>query len=325
MPSLTHSFTPHHQSNARRLDLADPALLALGQVLREREYAFTTVTPATHSIVMQRTARSAHSAHSLRDVFGWNLPFDPAQFPLAADLLLAANATTPASGDRLRSAVRFATLGSHLFVHSAFPTIKEDSVFFGPDTYRFARAIERLASARSLGRVVDIGTGSGAGAVVAAAHATALVLCDINETALAAARTNLALNHCQGTLVVSDILAQVDGAIDTVIANPPFIADPLGRAYRDGGADWGTALSVRIAGQALQRLSPGGRLLLYSGAPIVAGRDVLADALEPLRSHAVSEWRYEEIDPDIFGEELVEPAYANVERLAAVALTVTLA
>jgi hypothetical protein len=34
---------------------------------------------------------------------------------------------------------------------------------------------------------------------------------------------------------------------------------------------------------------------------------------------------YEEIDPDVFGEELDTPAYAAVERIAAVSLNVTVA
>ena len=33
---------------------------------------------------------------------------------------------------------------------------------------------------------------------------------------------------------------------------------------------------------------------------------------------------YEEIDPDVFGEELENPAYAEVERIAAVVLTLTM-
>ena len=33
------------------------------------------------------------------------------------------------------------------------------------------------------------------------------------------------------------------------------------------------------------------------------------------------EWRYEELDPDVFGEELEVPAYRQVERIAAVLLT----
>ncbi|HYQ54943.1 MAG TPA: SAM-dependent methyltransferase, partial [Pseudomonas sp.] len=33
-------------------------------------------------------------------------------------------------------------------------------------------------------------------------------------------------------------------------------------------------------------------------------------------------WVYREVDPDVFGEQLSEPGYERVERIAAVALTV---
>ena len=32
-------------------------------------------------------------------------------------------------------------------------------------------------------------------------------------------------------------------------------------------------------------------------------------------------WTYREMDPDIFGEELLNPAYAEADRIAAVVLT----
>ncbi|MNC68306.1 hypothetical protein D3C75_1188850 [compost metagenome] len=34
-------------------------------------------------------------------------------------------------------------------------------------------------------------------------------------------------------------------------------------------------------------------------------------------------WMYKEVDPDVFGEQLLEPGYEQVERIAAVVLTVT--
>ena len=34
-------------------------------------------------------------------------------------------------------------------------------------------------------------------------------------------------------------------------------------------------------------------------------------------------WHYQELDPDVFGEQLLEPGYQPVERIAAVGLTVT--
>src|SRR5207248_934976 len=46
---------------------------------------------------------------------------------------------------RWRSLVRFSSLGDMLLVHSGFPTEAPDAVFFGPDTYRFCRALQWIA------------------------------------------------------------------------------------------------------------------------------------------------------------------------------------
>src|SRR5438105_7016775 len=81
------------------------------------------------------------------------------------------------AGPLFRSNVRFSTLGDQLFVHSGFPTEQADAVFFGPDTYRFARFIRHsLGSMKRPGnlrrlRILDIGAGSGAGGIRAAAFA----------------------------------------------------------------------------------------------------------------------------------------------------------
>jgi hypothetical protein len=107
-----------------------------------------------------------------------------------------------------------------------------------------------------------------------------------------------------------------------VIANPPFLADAAHRQYRDGGGALGTGLGLAIVEQALERLAPNGRLLLYTGAPIVSGVDRFKLAVEALRDHRVADWSYQELDVDIFGEELEQPGYEDVERIAAVVLTV---
>src|SRR5690606_29046796 len=99
--------------------------------------------------------------------------------------------------DGWRSRVRFSTLNNLLFVHSAYPTQAADAVFFGPDTYRFARAIGQYLAQRSrpVLRAVDVGCGAGPGAIVVAqacpeAQVWAL---DINRAALAATTVNAML------------------------------------------------------------------------------------------------------------------------------------
>jgi hypothetical protein len=103
-----------------------------------------------------------------------------------------------------------------------------------------------------------------------------------------------------------------------VVANPPYLADEMHRAYRDGGGALGADLSVRIAREALERLPRGGGLVLYTASAIVDGEDLLLRALLPhLRG---TRFDYRELDPDVFGEELDRAAYRNVERIAVVAL-----
>ena len=241
------------------------------------------------------------------------------------DALNAAGCLAP-SGAQFRSTVRFSSLGSQLFAHSAFPTEESDAVFFGPDTYRFARAIGHAIKgmpARARPRILDIGAGSGAGGLHAAALlknvSPSATLTDINQAALRFCRINAALNGLSSVEVVeSDLYAQVTGAYDLILSNPPYLVDPLARLYRHGGGEFGGALSVEIAAQGVARLAPGGRLLLYTGSAIVEGVDPLREALSRRLNNRVARFSYEEIDPDVFGEELEAPPYDRADRIAAV-------
>jgi len=300
------------------------ALVALGKALAQEGYHFITPTPETHRRVVARRER----ARDLRDVFGWSLPFLPSLLPARlVELLCDADALVD-EGSELRSRVRFASLGVSLYVHSAYPTEARDAVFFGPDTYRFCSFLQRSVPAART--VVDIGCGSGAGGLVAAnkSGATRLVLSDVNDEALAFSRVNVELSRVAGvtsrSIVVetphSDVLAGVDGELDLIVANPPYMRDAAARAYRDGGGAHGEALSVRIVRDSLARLTPSGVLLLYTGVAIVSGVDVFRASIDELLRGCT--FQYEELDPDVFGEQLDQPGYEHVERIAAIGLTV---
>ncbi|HEY2733807.1 MAG TPA: hypothetical protein VGI70_07465, partial [Polyangiales bacterium] len=119
------------------------ALFHLGRELRARDYQFITITPQTHQFVLDRSERFGRPAQDLRDVFGWNRPFERSIVAPALFELLQAAEAIERIGDQFRSRVRFSSLQGQLFVHSSFPTIEADAVFFGPDTYRFCRLLER--------------------------------------------------------------------------------------------------------------------------------------------------------------------------------------
>jgi methylase of polypeptide subunit release factors len=295
-------------------------LAALLQALDQEGYAFTTVTPATHQRVLAR--RPGQAARDLRDIFGWSMAFARDTLPGdLLDLLREGGGLEERSGV-CRSLVRVSSLSGRLFLHSAYPTDAADSVFFGPDTYRFARFVEASAENLETPRhLVDLGAGAGPGGISAAGllGPERISLADINHQALALACAN-AMAAGMDVETVDGGLDAVEGEIDLIIANPPFIADAKGRDYRDGGEMLGAGLSLDWARQSLDRLSPGGTMLLYTGSPIIAGEDRLLGALAELAEEADASLRYEELDPDIFGEELEQPAYAEAgaERIAAV-------
>ncbi|MEV6600878.1 class I SAM-dependent methyltransferase [Actinoplanes sp. NPDC051346] len=302
------------------------ALKELGTALKDFGYAFTTVTPATHARVNGRPHNAL--ARNLRDVLGWSRPCTRDVLPSGIAALMDAAGVLERDGDLWRSQVRFSTYDGELFVHSAYPTTAPDAVFFGPDTYRMADAATAHLAARDrpVRRAADIGCGTGAGAIAVAKRIpdAEVLAVDINPAALRFTEVNVALAGTAGVRPChSDLLGGVDGDFDLIVANPPFMIDPVGRAYRDGGGPEGHDLSLAILDAAAERLTPGGSLVLFSGTGIVAGHDPLrAAAAERLKDTGLT-WTYREADPDVYGEELDGEAYAHAERLAVVVLTAT--
>jgi len=305
---------------------ADQALLQLGRRLRADGYRFTCVTPATQARVNARP--QAQQAHDLRDVFGWSRPFSPSLISTDELQQLTAAGVLQGEGDLLRSTVRWSSLDDLLLTHSAWPTDSSDAVFFGPDSYRFAQVIRDHLQQRMhpVQHAVDIGCGSGIGALLialAAPHAQVSAV-DINPLALRYTAINAALAGVANVSVEpSDLLAGITGTFDLIVANPPYMLDASKRTYRHGGGTLGAKLSLRIVEQACQRLDAGGTLLLYTGVAIVEGRDALLETVRQRLQGSSFSWVYREVDPDVFGEQLLEPGYQQVERIAAVALTLT--
>lgn len=307
----------------------DAALIELGRYLQRAGYDFTAVTPLTHHYHNQRFGHGA--AQHLRDIFGWNRPFEPALVSHNEFKLMQRAGILVQQNDMWRSNVRWSSLNSMLCAHSAYPTDAQNAVFFGPDTYRFAHLIQpwlqannTSANKTTVGRAVDIGCGSGAGALlVAKACPNAEVLAvDINHEALRLTAINAQLAEVDNVVpVYSNLLDEVAGKFDLIIANPPYMLDPLERDYRHGGGKLGAELSIRIVDTALSRLAPGGTLLLYTGIAIVDGVDPFLMNLKHQLSSYNGQWHYSEMDPDVFSDELLKPAYHQVERIAAVHLT----
>jgi methylase of polypeptide subunit release factors len=305
-----------------KLDERQSAALRLLQELDGIGYDFVAVTPATHERVVGRADKEA--AQDLRDIFGWSLPFDEGLLPVEILGAMREAGLIEACGARWKSKVRVSTVHGRLFLHSAFPTDEEDSVFLGPDSIRFADFVAAELADIAATRIVDIGAGAGVGGIVAAGMLpdASLELVDLNARALGLARVNCAHAGVEASIYPSDGVEAVPPGFDLALANPPFIIDEDGPAYRAGGGMYGAEISRDWALAAAEKLAPGGRLLLYTGSAIVAGRDLLLESLVEALPDLGCSLSYREIDPDIFGEELEKPGYRDVERIAAVGATV---
>jgi SAM-dependent methyltransferase len=329
------------------------ALVDLGRALMEAGYDWICPTPQTQALVNGRFVN--RKAHDLRGLFGWNRPCSPdvlAALPptLVQSLCEAGVLQIAIDRETLRSRVRFSSFAGTLLAHSAWPTHDPESVFFGPDTYRFGVFLERelgLPAARQWASrpagsrpftLVDVGCGTGAAGILAArlledpapgAAGLRVVFTDENPRALRYTRCNAqlaglpdpAFEQGEGLLAVSE-------PIDLVLANPPSLMDPPYRRTRDAAGEMGTGHTLRVVEEALQRLAPGGRLLLCAGAPVADGVDLLWRALQPVLARAQAErgavHRYSLIDPDVHSAELQQAELAEVERLAVVGLSVQL-
>ena len=122
-------------------------------------------------------------------------------------------------------------------------------------------------------RAIDLGTGSGIHAILAADHCISVIGADINQRAIAFAKFNAMLNGKSNVeLVLSDLFKSIDGPCDLLLANPPYAPDSAakpGDNFWSGGVK-GTDLLRRIVEALPDRLDQDGiahLIALYPNPP----------------------------------------------------------
>src|SRR5205085_4146782 len=126
----------------------------------------------------------------------------------------------------------------------------------GTETYTLARATIR----KRVRSVLDIGTGAGVHAILAAAHADRAVGVDSNPRAVNFARLNAILNDAWNAVFLEgDLFRPLGGErFDMILANPPFVPSPVYELrYRDGGPS-GADVLRRIVASIPDYLQAGG-------------------------------------------------------------------
>lgn len=126
---------------------------------------------------------------------------------------------------------------------------------------------EVRSRARPGDRVLDMGCGAGANAILAAQITDQVVAVDVNPLAVEATRANAERNEVQSfvTTFHSDLFEHVDGDFDLIVFDPPFRwfqpRDLLERAVTDENY----RSLARFMDEAASRLRPGGEVLVFFG------------------------------------------------------------
>jgi release factor glutamine methyltransferase len=194
----------------------------------------------------------AHPAPSVGD------PLRPLRFPFVAKLLGKAIALSY----RLTGKDRYDDFRVER-VHGA-PFVVMPSVF-NPKVPRTGEFLAGQLDSRLVGpeaEVLDMGTGSGVCAVIAARYARRVVAVDINPEAVRCAGINAMLNHVEHKIDVrhGDLFAPVKERFDVVLFNPPFL---LGTPRDDRDRAWrSNDVAERFAAGLDAHLKPGGFALV---------------------------------------------------------------
>jgi release factor glutamine methyltransferase len=125
-----------------------------------------------------------------------------------------------------------------------------------------------LAEVRSTDRVLDMGTGSGVNAILAAGTATSVLAVDINPHALAATRANAEGNGLADRIEVrhSDVFSTVDGTFDLIIFDPPFRWFAPRDLLEAASTDENYRTLTTFFHSARRHLTPDGRMLIFFGS-----------------------------------------------------------
>jgi release factor glutamine methyltransferase len=162
------------------------------------------------------------------------------------------------AGARAATRRTFTYLGRTLIVPPEVMPISGTSALLG-------QAV--LAEVREGDRVLDMGTGSGVNAILAASKSTDVMAVDINPHAVDAARENAECNGVADRVTVrqSDVFSDVGGRFDLIIFDPPFRWFAPRDLFEAAMTDENYRAMSTFFREAHRHLAPGGRMLIFFG------------------------------------------------------------
>jgi SAM-dependent methyltransferase len=230
-----------------------PGIAALAELLRRAEYTAPTIQQVLGSEESEFLARSATLPAHVRRLESSPLPAAPLVrlfvLSLRADRAAVDDASAPlgAAGlqrlglvrveeDEVVPLVRIVPHDELLIASD--PIGGQAGASFVPGVHRPSATLAHLTVRRPVRRALDVGTGNGVQAILAAQHAEHVVATDVNPRALRFAEFNARLNgrdnvECR----LGSFLEPVAGErFELVVSNPPYVVSPESElVFRDSG------------------------------------------------------------------------------------------
>lgn len=219
--------------------------------------------PRTRREVYLRRLSEAGDLGTLIRLFRLGEPVGPAEAgaalaPADLDALLDAG-FLERRDDSLAACVEFSAYSGLLLAHDRVdPALPMASwqVLFGSAS----RTLAALTIRRPVRLALDLGTGCGIQALLAARHAERVIATDLSERALAFTRINAALNGIENVECRrGDLFGPVDGErFGLIVSNPPFVVSPDAElVFRDSELP-GDEISRLVLTEGQEHLEDGG-------------------------------------------------------------------
>ncbi|HEV2426927.1 MAG TPA: methyltransferase [Acidimicrobiales bacterium] len=164
--------------------------------------------------------------------------------------------------DAYAAAIEEGEGGQHFLYHGLELDVPADVMPLTGSSHLLGDAVAERASPGQ--RVLDMGTGCGVNALLAARAGAAVVAVDVNPSAVAATRANAAANGLANRVDAreSDVFSDVDGLFDLVVVDPPYRWFEPRDALEAAMSDAGYRMTRTFFAGVVRHLAPGGSVLV---------------------------------------------------------------